>query len=302
MHTTFRVRPVLRGFCRLTKTAPVGYLSKSSRDGEYQPKTLSGVSMEKQDQEGRDFRWEPRPIHAYCAACGWSGHADKKVGCSVQCSSCTARGSNRYYAKVVSGDSGEWWLKLEWWLLRYAMEWSPRRRGRWAKYFHDHVVIYMLCQLIVLGLAIAIVSTEFHWIFMILGLVFAVIVGVDVLLVNTSIVFVSRIPSNSLRSVTLSFFAFVLIALVYSVFYLAMASAFVNLNTWFDAIYFSFITITTVGYGDIHVASIGAEPLRTAAQLIIISEILTGLYFLATILATLVQWTNATEPWEGWEV
>jgi Ion channel len=61
-----------------------------------------------------------------------------------------------------------------------------------------------------------------------------------------------------------------------------------------DAVYFSFITITTVGYGDIHVNLASAEPLGSVAQSVITFEILTGLYFLATILTTLVQRVSST--------
>jgi Ion channel len=49
----------------------------------------------------------------------------------------------------------------------------------------------------------------------------------------------------------------------------------------FDAVYFSFVTIATVGYGDIH-------PLSSLAKSMVISEIIFGLWFFVTVIPVAV--------------
>ncbi len=60
-----------------------------------------------------------------------------------------------------------------------------------------------------------------------------------------------------------------------------------------SAIYFSFVTIATVGYGDI-------APKSTLAQFTVVSEIMVGLYLLAVILGIVARWVprsaGATKP------
>jgi hypothetical protein len=54
-----------------------------------------------------------------------------------------------------------------------------------------------------------------------------------------------------------------------------------------DAVYFSVVTIATVGYGDIQ-----PLPNADAVKLLIVSELLLGLYVLAGILAVVSAWAN----------
>jgi len=114
------------------------------------------------------------------------------------------------------------------------------------------------------------------------GLVSAYIIA-DYLLANTAVAYVTRSPKNPLRSVLLTLGVFANVALGFSVWHTLQASSFVPTLTFVSAIYFSFTTIATVGYGDI-------TPRSPLAQLTVVSEIMVGLYLLAVILAVVTSW------------
>jgi len=58
---------------------------------------------------------------------------------------------------------------------------------------------------------------------------------------------------------------------------------------WADVVFFSFMTLTTVGYGDI-------TPVSPEARLIALFEAVTGVFFLAFLVARLVALYRADEP------
>ena len=58
---------------------------------------------------------------------------------------------------------------------------------------------------------------------------------------------------------------------------------------WVDVVFFSFMTLTTVGYGDI-------TPVSPEARLIALFEAVTGVFFLAFLVARLVALYRADEP------
>jgi voltage-gated potassium channel Kch len=59
--------------------------------------------------------------------------------------------------------------------------------------------------------------------------------------------------------------------------------------TGFTAIYFSFITLTTVGYGDI-------VPVTTVARMLTSTEAMTGTLFLAVLISRLVSLYSTQPP------
>jgi voltage-gated potassium channel Kch len=60
----------------------------------------------------------------------------------------------------------------------------------------------------------------------------------------------------------------------------------------FTAIYFSFITLTTVGYGDI-------VPVSTVARMLTSTEAMTGTLFMAVLIARLVSLYSTQPPTDG---
>jgi len=54
------------------------------------------------------------------------------------------------------------------------------------------------------------------------------------------------------------------------------------------SVYFSFATMMTIGYGDI-------VPCRDLTRLTVVLQVLVGLYFLAAIVTTVVQWAQQEE-------
>lgn len=122
------------------------------------------------------------------------------------------------------------------------------------------------------------------------GAVLALAVLADALLFHTMVAFVTRHPRLGMRTVVFAVVAFVEIAAAFGVLYRALPERFFDagIRTDFDALYFSLITLATVGYGDIH-------PVRDAgwAQTLVIAEVGVGLYFLAGLFATMVSWAGA---------
>ena len=87
-------------------------------------------------------------------------------------------------------------------------------------------------------------------------------------------------PINDLRSFLFSFFTFIHLILIFSIFFKFIGSQFKIKMCTTQALYFSAVTITTLGYGDIH-----PHLWATTAQITTMVEVLTGLYFVAGIFA-----------------
>ena len=57
----------------------------------------------------------------------------------------------------------------------------------------------------------------------------------------------------------------------------------------FDAVYFSFVTLYTVGYGDV-------VPVSRGAQLLAITEAATGMFYVTMLIARLVALYSSEKP------
>lgn len=78
-------------------------------------------------------------------------------------------------------------------------------------------------------------------------------------------------PSSKNRSFILLFINYIEINLAYSILYFA-SKGITNLNNNIDAIYFSFVTFTTLGYGDFY-------PVSRIAKILVISQLLIMILF-----------------------
>ena len=108
----------------------------------------------------------------------------------------------------------------------------------------------------------------------------------DTILYNTSVAFVTQQPRLPLRTVILMGIAFLELSLAFAVLYLALVAGQMKpALDWLTAPYFSLVTIVTLGYGDF-------APCSGLARILVMGEIVVGLYFLSILFAVMVGWAN----------
>lgn len=229
----------------------------------------------------------PVSIIPYCAGCNrvWEPDPQRRLGQRFLCLTDVT-----HVAALVKGEVGKLWLRIEARILPYEFL-SLRLSGRKGP-------IALAIRVLLLVLALAICPWG-PW-----GRVLASLLGVaviaDVLLNATSVAFFSRFPSHPLRSVLNAVISVGLTATAFGVLYAASVDGFTRDGSALtlprvDAVYFSFVTIATLGYGDIHPAVESLMP-----KLLVICELLVGLYLLAILLAIHATWVssppNISEP------
>ena len=143
----------------------------------------------------------------------------------------------------------------------------PAVGGRWINHFQPHLVPPAI--------------------FLVAGLALVAFVVVNLLR------FVLRAPSVNLEVLCASISAYLMLGLIWTIAYWLVAQltpgAFAfNTNTGaketmegFNAFYFSFVTLSTVGYGDI-------TPVSKVARTLAALEAMTGLFYVAVLIARLV--------------
>jgi hypothetical protein len=233
------------------------------------------------------------PLHSpiliipYCAGCDrdWEPDPHRRLGQRFLCPS-----EVTHVAALVKGDVGKLWLRIEARILSYEFL-SLRLSGR-------KMPIALAIRVLVLGLALALCPWG-AWERAIASLLGVAVIA-DTMLIATSVAFFSRFPAHPLRSILNALISAALTATAFGVLYASSVDGFTRGTAPMtlprvDAVYFSFVTIATLGYGDIHPSAESLLP-----KLLIISELLVGLYLLATILAIHASWVSAlpsiTEP------
>jgi len=218
----------------------------------------------------------------YCTVCGNLGPDEHgySIGTPFECPN-----DKTHFAAVVKPSAGEFWLRAEqrvWELSRFSPMQFFTGGGRAG--------LYHFCRLLLLiGAALAAspdAPAIVRWSTILVGGYFLY----DILLLSTSATFVTRYPSHPFRSLALNLSSFFQIALPYAIVYKLASSAFSRSLNTVDAIYFSVVTISTVGYGDIHVLS--TSSCAKALEIAIVSEIVFGLYMLAGLIAVVASWAN----------
>jgi voltage-gated potassium channel Kch len=231
----------------------------------------------------------PARIVAYCCGCRQelAESAETHLYTLVRCPD-----DPSHLAAVVKGPAGIFWLGVEAAILSYEMKYSPMRWFcNWWGLFKGRAGCYGVARFVTL---VALLALVFHLpsypiasaILATVALLVPVLFVFDILVSNTSIAFVSRFPAHPLRTAVLFAFSFLQIALAFAVLY-GLFGCFNRGLSPISALYFSVVTITTLGYGDIQLTE-GAA----LGQLIVVCELLVGLYFLATLFAVVVSWAN----------
>jgi len=148
----------------------------------------------------------------------------------------------------------------------------PAVGGRWINHFRPHLLPPAI--------------------FLVAALVLMAFVGANLLR------FVLRAPSANLEVLCASVSAYLILGLIWTIAYWLVAAinpAAFAFNTTtggkesmqgFNAFYFSFITLSTVGYGDI-------TPVSKVARMLAAMEAMTGLFYVAVLIARLVSLYSA---------
>ena len=146
--------------------------------------------------------------------------------------------------------------------------------------------------LFILGVMLAVVvirgTTKIEYFeYFYLGLLLTFMLGAA-LLVASQVLLTGKVDTNIIiGSVAL----YLLIGLIWSIFYTIIleispeAFAGIEAGPWYDNMsattYFSFVTLTTLGYGDI-------SPTKPMAEVVVVLEAITGMFYLAVIVASLI--------------
>jgi hypothetical protein len=215
----------------------------------------------------------------YCATCNkeFGPDEENRIGQRFIC----PEGST-HIAAIVKPPAGKAWLRFEKRLLACA-EASPLR------YFDKtgHPGLYHLirsgCLLGALALATpASISRS------LLAVLVSMYFLFDLLTISTCATFISRNPTHPLRTLIFTISTLLQVAFVFATLYWLIGSQFSGIAGRLDAVYFSVVTISTLGYGDIH-----PSPDAHAAKLLVMSELMLGLYVLAGLLSVVAGWGNS---------
>ncbi len=245
----------------------------------------------------------PVPILAYCATCRRTlGKVERRfLGVRLICPNDRSP-DPIHIAAVVKGTQGETWLSIEKWILSYERYYTALRWfSNWRGLSRGRHGVFLLGQLGVLLLALTLARVPIFWglegvsafLLRLLAAFVATYTIFDALVERTSVAFVSRFPTHPVRTMLISVLIFVNVALAFGVLYALNGSQFKPELNSVRALYFSFVTISTLGYGDIR-----PHAEAWAAQLMVVTELTVGLYMVAVILAVFVGWAtlNPTLP------
>ena len=224
-------------------------------------------------------------VIAWCATCREQppGQPDQwDVGTRYRCSRQATL--DDFHVAAIIPPNIKPWLNFEALLVRW-FAWRHHPRNFWFIGAQAERYGMLLFGLMLMALWLASRGSLWAW----GGSLVAIAIMLDLLAYNVKVAFITQHPQLPIRSALYGIGGFVLLALGFAVFYAGIVPDSFNrcLDVW-SAVYFSFVTIATVGYGDI-------VPLAyaTAARSFVIAEVLLGLFYIIVLLAIIVGWVNA---------
>lgn len=242
----------------------------------------------------------PQDAIFFCADCNLSfGKArNENLGLHFICPR-EEEGKPQHLARVILDQRpARIWLRWERKLLDFQTRFSPFRwlRKLWPKMEAGvYIVIstvFLLAVIPVWPLLLTLPSI-IRWPLSALLLALAIWRFIDIFVTNVSITFTSRFPANPIRSVLYSLVGYVQIALSFAFFYVVLGSDhFCKEVSAVGSVFYSFGTIATVGYGDL-------SPSTYLARLLVVLELILGLFFVAIILAQVAGWATKSQREEG---
>jgi len=202
-----------------------------------------------------------------------------------------------HVAMLVRGSAAKFWLRRESDIVQFETRYSPMRWFKdWKGFTKGRAGYYMIVRFLVLigfVLAAFYLPEECSIEYIILKLLLIFLVSgliLDIMIVNTSVAFITRNSKDPLRAAVFLVFAFFHLIEAFSVFYLLSSSSFTGQlkDSLIRAVYFSAITMTTLGHGDAY-----PRAGKWNAELLVVSEMLIGFYFVGLLIATIIGlWSN----------
>ncbi len=204
-----------------------------------------------------------------------------------------------HVCRVIKPQSGEFWAISESLIYRYESEFSPMRWSWFGHHFNGRVGTYNTLRTVVIlfmaWLANLIYDSSLPAAFLWLPAVGAALVLLDIMVSNTSIVFISRFAASAFRSTFEMIIGYAQFILCFGVFYYCLKDGFsVNLESgtdysisYLEGVYFSIVSATTLGYGDI-------SPRHNYhwSQVLVMLQLIMSLYYGAIILGGVASWIN----------
>jgi hypothetical protein len=121
----------------------------------------------------------------------------------------------------------------------------------------------------------------------VVALLVAAGVILELLLYQTATVLTQEWPVSRLRMLALTFVGYATIGVAFAILYALQSSAFEKSPSVYDLVYFSFITLATIGYGDL-----SPNQSKPIAQTTVIAEHIIALYYLAVVIVVIVSMTT----------
>ena len=183
------------------------------------------------------------------------------------------------------------WTYIEKQIVRYQ-RWLPR-------YGAVVVDLWVLVRGILVALTVYMASS-FGTTVGIVACVIASVLLLELLAYSTGVVIQGPLPASIVRFLVLAFVGYLTVGLCFSVYYVLQIDSFNKSVNSVDVVYFSVVTLATIGYGDLHVKR--GFPI---AEMTVVAEHLVGLYYVAVVLAVVVSMVNArgeptprSDPWD----